>query len=108
MAGVILDGSRIIDWPSFHRESQAVFGFPAFYGGNLDAWIDCLCGVRDDDGMSGFHLAPNEVLDIELRHADILREKAPQILETLEELVATVNERITEAGQAQALRLSPT
>jgi RNAse (barnase) inhibitor barstar len=105
MAHAALDGRRISDWPSFHRESQAAFGFPPYYGANLDAWVDCLSGVRDGDGMSAFTLAPGEMLEIELRHADALRRTAPRIMETLEELIDAANERITDAGQELALRL---
>ncbi|MBK4734850.1 barstar family protein [Noviherbaspirillum pedocola] len=108
MARVALDGRRITDWPSFHRESQAAFGFPAYYGANLDAWVDCLSGVRDGDGMSGFALGPGEMLEIELQHADVLRSKTPRILETLEALIDAANERITDAGQKPGLRLIET
>jgi RNAse (barnase) inhibitor barstar len=105
MARVALDGRRIVDWPSFHRESQAAFGFPPYYGGNLDAWVDCLSGVRDGDGMSAFALAPGEVLEVELRHADALRDRAPHIMAAIGELIDAINERIADAGQEEALRL---
>jgi RNAse (barnase) inhibitor barstar len=105
MARVALDGRRITDWPAFHRESQAAFGFAACYGRNLDAWVDCLSGVRDGDRMSAIALAPDEMLDIELRHAAALSRAAPQILQTLSELIDAVNARLADAGQAPALRL---
>ena len=106
MAKVQLDGLRMLDWPSFHAESQEKFGFPDFYGRNLDAWIDCLSGVRDDDGMSSVALAPDESLLIEVRDSDALRIKAPHILEALQECIEAVNERYAESGEVPPLQLA--
>ena len=39
---VQIDGSAISDWNSFHDIFAAAFGFPAFYGRNMNAWIDCM------------------------------------------------------------------
>ncbi|WP_198291405.1 barstar family protein [Methyloversatilis discipulorum] len=36
-----IECDRITDWPSFHDEFNRVFQFPAFYGRNMNAWIDC-------------------------------------------------------------------
>jgi nitrous oxidase accessory protein NosD len=43
---------------------QAAMGFPDSYGNTMDAWVDCLSYLRDDDSMSKFSLKPNEVLEI--------------------------------------------
>ena len=42
MTTVFVDTIEITDWPSFHRVFSQIFGFPAFYGNNMDALIDCL------------------------------------------------------------------
>ncbi len=47
----------------------------------MNAWVDCLSYLRDEDGMSKFRLDPDEVLEIELQHADSLRDRMPEILE---------------------------
>jgi hypothetical protein len=60
MATVQLPEDRINDWHSFHEVSKEVFGFPSFYGMNMDAWIDCLTYL--DDGMSRFTLRAEENL----------------------------------------------
>lgn len=104
MASVQLDGLRMLDWPSFHTESQAKFGFPEFYGRNMDAWVDCLSGVRDD-GMSSFALAPEESLLIEVLHSEALRSRAPDILEALQECTEAVNESYAEDEETPPLRL---
>ena len=105
MPSVTLDGTRITDWKAFHAECQAVFGFPDFYGRNMDAWIDCLSGLRDSDGMTKFTLLPDDMLRIEVLHTESLRRKTPEILEALEECAAEVNERCIESGQKPPLSL---
>lgn len=100
-----LDGKAIRDWPGFHQECQKTFGFPDFYGHNMDAWIDCLSTLRNDDGMSKFRLGPDDTLQIEVLHADTLRCRAPEILTALQECSAAVNERYGENGEKPALAL---
>jgi hypothetical protein len=105
MAKVTLDGERIHSWSSFHDECQREFGFPEFYGRNMNAWVDCLSYLRDEDGMSKFRLEPDEVLEIELSHTDLLRSLMPEILEDLEFCVAAINERYEDYGELPALKL---
>jgi len=106
MPVVQLDGAAIGDWNGFHQACRSAFGFPDFYGNNLSAWIDCLSGLRDDDGMTRFSLAADDVLEIELLGAAVLRTRAPDILDALEDCVAEVNLRCEEAGEAPVLRLT--
>jgi hypothetical protein len=105
MARAVLDGSSITDWPSFHAASKQAFGFPDFYGNNMDAWVDCLSYLRDEDGMSAFRLAPDEVLDIEVTQAEQLRKQAPQILDELAFCVEAINDRYADYGEKPALKL---
>ena len=105
MVHVRLDTSGIIDWPSFHDASQRAFGFPGFYGRNMNAWIDCLSGLRDGDGMSRFHLAPDELLLVEISDVEQLRVRAPDILTDLVECSAAVNRRYLENSAPAVLAL---
>ena len=105
MASVILDGRKLTDAHALHRECQLAFGLPGFYGRNISALIDCLSGVRDDDGMSRFALAPDEVLDIEVSDASIVSRNAPAVMGALEDVVDEVNLRHVEAGATPPLRL---
>ena len=105
MAKVILDGAAISSWAAFHTQCEQAFGFPEFYGRNMNAWIDCLSYLRDNDGMSKFHLTEHEVLQIELQHAEQLRQSAPEILEELEFCVGAINERYEDYGEKPALAL---
>ena len=106
MHTAVLDGRVIGNWRAFHAECQIAFGLPDFYGRNMDAWIDCLSSLRDDDGMSRFVLGPDDVLQIEVLHSDTLRRKAPEILEALQECTDEVNERYADNGEKPALSLN--
>jgi hypothetical protein len=105
MPTVQLDARNMTDWPGFHKESRLVFGFPDFYGNNLSAWIDCLSSLRDGDGMSRFTLGPQESLEVEILHAGVLRSKAPDIADALQDVVDEVNERCAERGESPVLHL---
>ena len=105
MAEVVLEGERITDWPSFHAHCRAVFGFPDFYGANMDAWIDCLTYLYEGDGMSNIVLAREESLSIQLRGTGDLAARQPEILHALVECTAFVNRRYLDAGQLPPLHL---
>ena len=105
MAHATLDGSAITDWESFHTVCAQEFGFPDFYGRNLDAWIDCMSYIDMGDGMCRFVLQPQEILTIEITASDTFRRQAPNILASLAELVEHVNDRLVERGDTQRLCL---
>lgn len=106
MARVTLDGAAMTDWAAFHDASQAVFGFPEFYGRSMDAWIDCLSYLRDDDGMSSIRLAAGDVLQIDILHAGALRAAQPDMLEEVLYCIAGINERYEDYGETPALRVN--
>ena len=105
MAEVVLDGERITDWESFHAQCQEMFGFPEFYGANMDAWIDCLTYLYDGDGMSRFVLQQGEQLRILVRRSAALRTCRPEILNALIECTEFTNQRYRDAGEPPALVL---
>ncbi len=96
----------MLDWPSFHQESQHKFGFPDFYGRNMDAWVDCMSSLRDEDSMASVVLQSDEILQIDVAHASLLRTKASHILDALEDCIDAVNERYDENGEIPALKLN--
>jgi hypothetical protein len=105
MATVRIDGEKITTWDAFHSESQAVFGFPDFYGRNIDAWIDSLASLREDEGLTKFKLGPDESLEIEVLRSDVLRRLAPEILGALKEYTSIVNQLYIENGEEPPLSL---
>ena len=104
MAVVTLDGSTITDWAAFHAQSKQAFGFPEFYGASMDAWIDCLSYLRDDDGMAAVRLGPDEVLQIDILQADTWRAAHPEMLEEVLYCIEGINERYADYGEKPALR----
>jgi len=106
MATASLNGELIADWDSFHDQCSAVFGFPDFYGRNMNAWVDCLSYLRDDDGMCKFVLKPDEMLTIEVLHSEQLRQRLPGIVEELQFCIAMINERCEDYEEAATLKLS--
>lgn len=105
MATVNLDGARIKDWDAFHTECQREFGFPDYYGRNMDAWVDCLSYLRDDEGMSKFRLNDDEVLQIDVTNADLLKQHQPEILDELTFCIEAINDRYEDYGEKPALKL---
>ncbi len=105
MAHITLDGSAIAGWDDFHAQCAAACGFPAAYAGTMDAWVDCLSYLRDDDNMTRFRLKPNEVLEIVIEHAEALKAKAPDLLEEVSFCVGGINERYDDYGEKPALKL---
>ncbi len=104
---VIVDCRKIHDWNSFHHEFERVFGFPAFYGRNMNAWIDCMASLdAPDDGMTMVHCAPGELLTIELNHASSFKVRCPEQFEALIHCSNFVNERRVEVGESAVLTLS--
>jgi RNAse (barnase) inhibitor barstar len=106
MATAELNGAAITDFPSFHAACKAALGFPESYGETMDAWVDCLSYLRDDDGMSKFRLKPNEVLEIVIKDAAAMKAAVPDILEEMTYCVAGINERYDDYGEKPALKLT--
>ena len=105
MATAILDTSAIVDWDTFHAASRAAFGFPDFYGRNMNAWIDCLTYLNEDNGMSRFALAENETLCVEVRGAEAFADRMPEHALALMTATAAVNRRHIEDGKPPMLTL---
>ncbi|WP_291726352.1 barstar family protein [Bernardetia sp.] len=60
-----IDFSKINDLESMHNSLKKKFGFPDFYGKNVNALIDCLTSLRyPEDGMTKVILKKEEVLNL--------------------------------------------
>jgi hypothetical protein len=105
MATAELNGAAIVDEASFHDESRRAFGFPASYGNTIDAWVDCLSYLRDEENMSKFRLKPDEVLEIVIAGADQMRARVPDLLEEIGYCIGGINERYEDYGEPPALEL---
>lgn len=48
MKEIVIDGEKIHTKKELHEALAAQFGFPEWYGNNLDALHDCLTDIRED------------------------------------------------------------
>src|SRR5690349_9862338 len=95
-----IDGRRLTDPAGLHAALGEAFGFPAGYGNNLDALVDCLTSLDNPRaGMSRVHVPAGQVGLLVIDHADGHgRQRAAQ-LTALVDAVAFVNWRRMEKGQ---------
>lgn len=102
-----IDCEKIKDWESFHDEFNNVFGFPDFYGRNMNAWIDCMSSLSEpDEGMTQIHCDKGKVVTIELENVREFKSRCPEQYDALIECTAFVNWRLIETGQQPVLSLS--
>jgi hypothetical protein len=105
MASVTLETREICDFASFHACCAKVFGFPNFYGANMNAWMDCLSYLPDGDGMSSFRLSQNEHLFVHVPEFEAFSKRVPEVSNALLECTAAVNRRYVKANDAPRLVL---
>jgi RNAse (barnase) inhibitor barstar len=91
---VRIDGTQLCDWDSFHTVFATTFGFPGFYGRNMDAWIDCMTSV---------HGSASDPVVLQVDNADAVPK---EIFDALVECAAFVNWRRLETGKPAILMLS--
>ena len=109
MAAVIvsIDCDKIRDWETFHDTFDEAFGFPSFYGRNMNAWIDCLTSLdAADDGMSKVTCESGSMVTIQLVNVNRFKIRCREQYESLVECSAFVNWRRIEMSDAPVLALS--
>jgi hypothetical protein len=107
MATTTLNLEAVVDWESFHDVCSCTFGFPAFYGRNMDAWIDCLSYLVEGDGICKYKLGPGERLDILMPNFEKFSREFRDICIGLLECTAFVNQRYVASGDIPRIGLFP-
>ncbi|HPF39581.1 MAG TPA: barstar family protein [Phycisphaerae bacterium] len=101
---VTIDGRQIRNWRSFHSVFASAFGFPDFYGRNMNAWIDCMTSLDDPDaGMTSVHRSAADPIVLQLDHVNAMPN---EIYDELVAAAAFVNWRRLEVGETAILMLS--
>jgi len=95
MKKIQINTDRIINWKTFHSHFADQFGFPDYYGQNMNAWID---------SMEEFVIEGITIL--EFGDCGSLKERAPEIHKAILECNAFINYRSTEAGEEPKLIIS--
>ena len=104
---IVIDCRRITDWDSLHTVFADRLGLAAFYGRNMDAWIDCLTSVDDvAAGMSVVTVSPGNVLVLQLDNVKDLRISLPHLYAAIVEGSSFVNWRRIARGDEPVLSLS--
>jgi RNAse (barnase) inhibitor barstar len=107
MTIIRIDARRLTDAAGLHATMSETFGFPEFYGKNLNALIDCLTCLDDlKSGMSRVQVLPGEVAVLVLEHTAGLSKKAAEQVKALVDAVAFVNWRRLEKGEPAVLALA--
>jgi hypothetical protein len=101
---ITIDGRRITDFDTFHQTFAEVFGFPSFYGRNMNAWIDCMTDLDDPGtGMTSIHGSWDDPVVLQLENTG---EIPNEVFEALTDCAAFVNYSRIEMGEPGILMLS--
>ena|ERR1051326_5392708 len=93
-----IDGTKIVDWETFHDEFQRVMGLFEGYGRNMDAWIDCMSDMFINGGLTKFNLRKGDVFILQIRETKEFQRRCPEIFSSFIACIAFVNK---ERGFAQ-------
>ena len=103
---VRVDANEIVDADTFHAVFADAFGFPEFYGRNMNAWIDCMGYLDDPDAeMSSVHVRAGQSLTLVVDHAESFKLRCPELFWSLVECTQFVNQRCIDAGAHPILDL---
>jgi len=104
---VPIDTARITDWESFHDLFAEVFGFPEFYGRNMDAWNDCMSSLdTPEDGMTKIHIHSGNVVVLQIENIKDFSIRCPEQYAAIIECSAFVNYRRIIKGLDPLLSLA--
>ena len=104
---VRVDARRLTDKAGLHAAVAEAFGFPASYGKNLDALVDCLTHLDDPAaGMSRVQVFPGRVVLLAIDHVSKAGRSAAEQVQALVDAVAFVNWRRLERGQPPVLAVA--
>jgi Barstar (barnase inhibitor) len=104
---VRIDTRRIRDAASFHDVFAEAFGFPRWYGRNMDAWIDLMTYLNDPkDFTSEFRIEPGQVVTLHLAHVDDFISRCPDLYAAIVECSSFVNWRLAEQNLPPVIALS--
>ena len=102
-----IDARRLTDSAGLHEAVAEAFGFPATYGKNLDALVDCLTHLDDPrTASSRVQVFPGQVALLVIEHADAKGKSQAAQVKTLVDAVAFVNWRRFEKGQPPVLAVA--
>jgi RNAse (barnase) inhibitor barstar len=108
MVVVNIDGAKITTWKAFHSYFKRTFGFPDFYGNNMNAWIDCMSTIdTPEHGMVTTNwVREGELLVLQLGNIEVLKRTSPDIYLALLEYSALINRDQMRQGKVSLIAIS--
>ncbi len=99
-----IDFGSVVTLADMHALLKATFGFPEFYGNNVNALIDCLSDLRYPEyGMSKFHLdSLDDVLLLEIKN---LPNRDPLIINHFLTAIQGVHDKNLYADRTPSIHL---
>ena len=105
-----IDARKLTDAAGLHASLSEALGFPATYGKNLDALIDCLSDLDNPStGMTKVHVFPGQTALLAISHLDQTGKNAAKVktqMQALNDVVAFVNFRRLEKKQPPLLAVA--
>ncbi|MFB9056655.1 barstar family protein [Mariniflexile ostreae] len=99
-----LDFNKIHDVSDMHLMIKKEFGFPDFYGNNINSLIDCWGSMRfPEEGMSELVLEPDEYIVLMLHS---FSKTNMIIINNLLIAIEEINNREKNRGRAAMIKLS--
>jgi RNAse (barnase) inhibitor barstar len=90
---ITIDGTSLTDWNAFHEVFEKALNFPAYYGKNMDAWIECMTEIK-------------ESLLISITDSEAFKESSEEIYFTVLECTALVNSIKLDEGYDTVIAVS--
>lgn len=107
MAKIILNANEFSSWDYFHDYFSKSFGFPDWYGRNMNAWIDLMTYLDDpDDSTTTFKIDPSDVLIIEINNCSNLTGIQDEVLQTIIDCCSFVNYRRMDLSERPFILLA--
>lgn len=103
-----LDAGKFLTWNTFHSYFHRKFGFPDFYGRNMNAWIDCISDLdkRENGMVTNISIKKGQCVVFKIMNADALKSQAFEIYLALIESSAFINRRRKDAEELPLIFLS--
>jgi RNAse (barnase) inhibitor barstar len=103
-----LDASKFLSWKTFHSYFQRKFGFPDFYGKNINAWIDCMGDLdKPEYGMvKNISIRKGQCVVFKINNIDDLKSQAHDIYMVIIECSASINSERMRNGELPLIFLS--
>jgi RNAse (barnase) inhibitor barstar len=97
-----------MSWEAFHNHFARTFGFPDFYGRNMNAWIDCMGDLDSpENGMTkNISVKKGESLELVIYNSKELVMNNREIYNALVECTESNNQRRREVGEVLLINLT--